>query len=67
MGGTQQIGDPTFEYLFELELLAGSTLAKGGFITIYDLPDVTSPFTIQPNFFWARRRRCFSDRMHRAA
>ena len=52
MGATQQIGDPTFEYLFDLELLAGSTISTGGFITIYDLPDLTSPFTVQPNFYW---------------
>jgi hypothetical protein len=40
-----------FEYVFDLELLAGSTLSTHGFITIYDLPDVTSPFTMQPGLW----------------
>ena len=49
MGMTQQTGDPMYDYIFEIDLLAGSTLETGGFITIYDIPYVPNPLTSQPN------------------
>jgi len=53
MGMTQQTGDPTYEYIFNAELLAGSTLQNGGFFTIYDLPALTAgALTSQPNIHW---------------
>jgi hypothetical protein len=52
-GGTMQIGDPLYEYVFTAELLAGSTLQNGGYFTIYDLPDLISgALTSQPNISW---------------
>ena len=40
VGMTQPISDPLYEYVFDVQLLAGSTLSNGGFFTIYDLPDI---------------------------
>jgi hypothetical protein len=51
-GMTQQINDPMFNYIFEIDLLAGSTLEPGGFITVYDIPFVPDPLTRQPNISW---------------
>jgi hypothetical protein len=51
-GTTQQTGDPMFSYIFEIDLLAGSTLETGGFITVYDIPFVPNPLTSQPNLSW---------------
>ncbi len=52
-GGTHQTGDPTYEYIFTVDLLAGSTLDNGGFFTIYDLPALaTGALTSQPNISW---------------
>jgi hypothetical protein len=51
-GTTQQTGDPMFSYIFEIDLLAGSTLDTGGFITVYDIPFVPNPLTSQPNLSW---------------
>jgi hypothetical protein len=51
-GMTQQTGDPMFNYIFEIDLLAGSTLETGGFITVYDIPFVPNPLTSQPNLSW---------------
>ncbi len=51
-GMTQQTGDPMYNYLFEIDLFAGSTLLTGGFITVYDIPDVPNPLTSQPNITW---------------
>ncbi len=52
-GMTQQTGDPMYNYVFEIDLLAGSTLQTGGFITVYDIPFVPNPLTSQPNLSWA--------------
>jgi hypothetical protein len=52
-GTTQQTGDPTYEYIFTVDLLPNSTLLNGGFFTIYDLPALTaSALTSQPNISW---------------
>ncbi len=52
-GGTQKTGDPTYEYLFTVDLLAGSTLYNGGYFTIYDLPALTAgALTSQPSISW---------------
>jgi hypothetical protein len=51
-GMTQQTGDPMYNYIFEIDLLAGSTLERGGFITVYDIPFVPNPLTSQPNISW---------------
>jgi hypothetical protein len=51
-GMTKQTGDPTYEYLFEIELLPESTLQTGGFVTIYDILYVPNPLTGQPNLEW---------------
>jgi hypothetical protein len=57
MGNTQQTGDPMFQYSFDVELLPGSLLASGGFITIYDIPFLPNPpaqppLTSQPSLSW---------------
>ena len=53
VGMTQQIGDPTFEYVFDVQLVAGSTLNTGGFFTVYDIPFIPSgALTSQPNASW---------------
>ena len=47
------VGDPTFVYTFEVDLLPQSTLSGGGFITIYDIPFLANPIlTLQPNTLW---------------
>jgi hypothetical protein len=52
-GMTQETGDPKYEYIFEINLLAGSTLPVGGFFTIYDLPALTAGATTsQPAGGW---------------
>lgn len=52
-GVTQPVGDPFFEYVFDIQLLAGSTLENGGFITVYDMPLISdSSLTQQPNAKW---------------
>jgi hypothetical protein len=52
-GTTTPVGDPRFDYDFEIDLVAGSTLAFGGFITVYDIPSLELPIlTFQPNAFW---------------
>jgi hypothetical protein len=52
-GTTQQTGDPTYEYIFTVNLLAGSILPSGGFFTIYDLPALTATATTSaPNLQW---------------
>jgi hypothetical protein len=52
-GTTMQTGDPTYEYLFDVDLLAGSTLVNGGLFTVYDLPGLTGgALTSQPSIFW---------------
>jgi hypothetical protein len=52
-GGTQKTGDPTYEYVFTVDLLAGSTLDNGGFFTVYDLPALTAgALTSQPSISW---------------
>jgi hypothetical protein len=50
---TEQTGDPTFKYIFTVELLAGSTLNNGGFFTVYDLPGIpATALTSAPNISW---------------
>jgi hypothetical protein len=50
---TQQTGDPTYEYIITVELLAGSTLMPGGFFTVYDLPGLPlDALNKAPNIFW---------------
>lgn len=52
-GTTTTVGDPQFDYNFEIDLVAGSTLAFGGLITVYDIPSLELPIlTFQPNTFW---------------
>jgi hypothetical protein len=51
-GMTKQTGDPMYDYLFQIDLLAGSTLDTGGFITIYDILYVPNPLTSQPSVDW---------------
>ena len=46
------VGDPTFVYTFEVDLLPQSTLFSGGFITIYDIPFAPPILTLQPNTLW---------------
>jgi hypothetical protein len=49
-GMTSQIGDPMFDYNFQIDLLPQSTLSVGGFITIYDIPSLNGPpLTSQPS------------------
>jgi hypothetical protein len=53
IGMTQPIGDPTYEYIFDVQLLAGSTLSTGGFFTIYDIPSIgAGALTSQPSISW---------------
>ena len=53
-GMTAQVGDPMFDYIFEIDLQANSTLSNGGFITIYDIPFlVGTPLTSQPTLWGA--------------
>jgi hypothetical protein len=52
-GGTPVVGDPFYEYQFDIVLLAGSTLENGGFITVYDLPEIDNhSLTNQPSLKW---------------
>jgi hypothetical protein len=51
-GMTPQIGDPMFDYIFEIDLLAHSTLSNTGFITVYDIPFLQGPpLTSQPSLW----------------
>jgi hypothetical protein len=57
-GRTQQTGSGsgglTYEYSFDVQLTAGSTLQKGGFFTIYDLPALPAgALSSEPNIFWS--------------
>ena len=47
-GVTTPIGDPMFDYIFEIDLTPGSTLSTGGFITVVDIPFLVDPLTSQP-------------------
>ena len=52
-GHTQQIGDPLYDYIFDLRLNPGTTLLNGGYLTLYDVPAITSSSdTGAPNSFW---------------
>jgi hypothetical protein len=52
-GSTPSVGDPHYEYLFDIQLLPGSTLDPGGYITIYDLPEIDQfSLTGQPSASW---------------
>jgi PEP-CTERM motif len=52
-GTTTVVGDPQFDYVFEIDLVAGSTLSPHGFITIYDIPFLGTPvLTSQPSTQW---------------
>jgi hypothetical protein len=51
-GMTSQIGDPMFDYIFQIDLLPNSTLSNGGFITVYDVPFLQGPpLTSQPSLW----------------
>ena len=41
-GNTQPIGDPLYNYIFDVQLNPQTTLLNGGYFTVYDLPGVTS-------------------------
>jgi hypothetical protein len=57
-GSFAPVGDPSYAYIFDIELAAGSTLVSGGYITVYDLPDITqSSLTSQPNFYWGSSKQ----------
>ena len=48
-GVSTPIGDPMFDYHFEIDLAGHSTLLNGGFITVYDIPFLQlPPLTSQP-------------------
>jgi hypothetical protein len=52
-GTTVQTGDPTYEYIFTVELQANSTLDSGGYFTIYDLPGIPpDALHSEPNIHW---------------
>jgi hypothetical protein len=52
-GVTEPVGDPQFQYAFDIQLLPGSTLDTGGFITVYDLPLIdNNSLTRQPTIQW---------------
>jgi hypothetical protein len=52
-GTVIQTGDPTYEYIFDTQLLPGSSLHNGGFFTIYDLPGIPqTALTSQPSILW---------------
>ena len=52
-GHTQQIGDPLYDYIFDVQLNPGTTLLNGGYFTIYDIPGVIlTSDTGSPNSFW---------------
>jgi len=51
-GVTTPIGDPMFDYNFEIDLAPHSTLSNGGFITVYDIPFLQgTPLTSQPSLW----------------
>jgi hypothetical protein len=53
MAVSTPVGDPTFVYTFEVDLLPQSTLSPSGFITVYDIPFLgTTILTSQPNTLW---------------
>lgn len=41
-GKTQSIGDPLYNYIFDVQLNPQTTLLSGGYFTVYDIPGVTS-------------------------
>lgn len=52
-GTVIQTGDPTYEYVFDAQLLPGSSLHNGGFFTVYDLPGIPkAALTSQPSILW---------------
>lgn len=52
-GSTSPVGDPSYDYSFDVELAAGYTLQNGGYFTVYDLPGVVAgSLTGQPNLYW---------------
>jgi len=52
-GKVAPVGDPSYAYTFDIQLAAGSTLINGGYVTVYDLPEiVASSLTSQPSFLW---------------
>ena len=49
MAVSTPVGDPLFVYTFDVALLPQSTLLPGGFITVYDIPFLSTPaLTLQP-------------------
>ena len=52
-GKTEQIGDPLYDYIFNVELNPGTTLLNGGYFTVYDIPGVVATSdTGAPNSYW---------------
>ena len=52
-GTSTPVGDPFYDYTFDVELAAGYTLQNGGYFTVYDIPDVgPSSLTSQPTIDW---------------
>ncbi len=52
-GGTAPVGDPLYNYYFNVDLAAGYTLQTGGYFTVYDIPGVApGALTAQPNLYW---------------
>jgi hypothetical protein len=56
-GAISPVGDPSLAYTFDIQLAAGSILLNDGYITVYDLLDITSTSLHSepndfPNFFW---------------
>ena len=52
-GAVSPVGDPSFAYIFDIQLAAGSTLLTNGFITVYDFPDTITgkSLTSQPSLW----------------
>ena len=51
-GTITPVGDPYYEFQFDIVLGVGDTLDNGGYITVYDLPSGTGNLTSQPNSEW---------------
>ncbi len=52
-GTSSPVGDPFYNYTFDVELAAGYTLQNGGYFTVYDLPGVgATSLTGQPSREW---------------
>jgi hypothetical protein len=47
-GSIAPVGDPFYDYQFNIVLGVGDTLSSGGYITVYDFPTGTGSLTSQP-------------------